>query len=303
MKLDYDRIKRELSIERVLQEYGMLQDLKRSGPKLSGSCPVHKGDNPSAFNVSLDKNLWNCFTNCGGGSVIDLIMVLERVNSRVAVQLGYDFLGIELTNEQSSIYSLKPLPFNLTLDPDNEYLRQRYIDPNTAREFGIGYCKNGIMSGRIAIPIHDMAGNLAAYCGRAINNTQPKYRFPRGFPKSKVVYNLNRVIDSGYDEVAVVEGFFDVFTLHKAGIESVALMGSSLSQDQKKQLLSLEQRLVLMFDGDQAGRRGMEKAISALQGKQPLKVIYLPENVQPEHLGISYLKELLPNRGNAEMSI
>lgn len=293
MKPDYERIKRELSIERVLREYGMSLDLKKSGSQLYGRCPIHNGDNPTAFNVSLEKNLWNCFTHCGGGSVIDLLMAIERVGVREAAKLGYEILGIAVPGENSVTRALKPLKFKLTLEPDHNYLKSRNISPNTAKYFGIGYCTRGMMAGRIAIPIRDAESKLVAYCGRAIDDTKPKYRFPRGFPKNQVVYNLNRVRKNGGGEVVVAEGFFDVFALYAAGIDGVALMGSSLSHYQKKQLLSLERRLAFMFDGDEAGVRGMTKAINALNEKRPFKAIYLPENMQPEHYGPSYLREFL----------
>lgn len=296
MKPDYERIKRELPVERVLHEYGMLQDLKRSGDHLSGSCPIHNGDNPTAFNVSLEKNLWNCFTHCGGGSVIDLLMAIEKVSAREAVLIGNNLLGIDNPKGHTSEPGLKPLKFKLTLDSEHPYLEKRNVTPETAQYFGIGYCSKGIMTSRIAIPIHDVDGNLVAYCGRAIDNTQPKYRFPRGFPKNQVVYNLNRIRNNQGGEVVVVEGFFDVFALYAAGIDSVALMGSSMSRYQKKQLLSLEQRLAFMFDGDEAGSRGMNKAINALHNKRPIKAIYLPKNMQPDHCVPNYLQEFLYGR-------
>lgn len=293
MRPDYERIKRELPVERVLHEYGMLQDLKRSGTRLVGSCPIHNGDNPRAFNVSLEKNLWNCFTHCGGGSVIDLLMAVEHVNAREAARIGSDLLGISDKDGRPSGSVLKPLRFRLSLDHNHSYLKKRNVDSDTANYFGIGHCDKGIMAGRIAIPIHDVDGNLVAYCGRAIDNTQPKYCFPRGFPKNSVVYNLNRIMKAQDKEVVVVEGFFDVFALYVAGVDAVALMGCSLSHHQKKQLFSLEQRLAFMFDGDEAGRRGMHKAIDALHEKRPIKAIYLPENMQPDHYGPNYLQEFL----------
>ena len=296
MKPNYDRIKRELSIERVLQEYGMVQDLKRSGSRISGSCPIHGGDNPSAFNVSLEKNLWNCFTHCGGGTVIDLLMKIEGVRPGEAARLGYDMLGIEDQDGQVSSTSPKPLNFKLTLDPGHPYLEKRPIDIETARHFGIGYCEKGIMAGRIAIPIHDADGRLTAYCGRVVDDSKPKYRFPRGFAKNGVVYNLNRVKSKDDGEIVVTEGFFDVFALYAAGIDAVALMGCSLSLNQKKQLLSLERRLAFMFDGDKAGRRGMHQAIDALQQERPIKAVYLPENMQPEHYGSDHLRAFLYGR-------
>jgi len=293
MRPDYEQIKRELTIEKVLQEYGMLQGLKKSGSRLYGTCPIHNGDNPRAFNVSLEKNLWNCFTHCGGGSVIDLIMAIERVGVREAAKLGYEILGIAVPGEDSVTRALKPLKFKLTLEPDHNYLKSRNVSPETAQYFGTGYCSKGIMTGRIAIPIHDTGNNLVAYCGRAIDDTQPKYRFPRGFPKNQVVYNLNRMRNNQGGEVVVTEGFFDVFALYAAGIDSVALMGSSMSHHQKRQLLSLERRLAFVFDGDEAGMRGMNKAINALHEKRPIKAIYLPENTQPDHYGPNYLREFL----------
>lgn len=84
LKMDFDEIKKRLSIEEVLNYYGIC-NLKRIGNSLHGSCPIHQGDNPRAFNVSLDKNLWNCFTHCSGGSVIDLIMKIENVSLYEAI--------------------------------------------------------------------------------------------------------------------------------------------------------------------------------------------------------------------------
>jgi len=291
MKIDYEKIKKELSIERVLGEYGMMQELKQNGLKFYGKCPIHNGDNPRAFNVSLDKNLWNCFTHCGGGTVIDLLMAIENVNAYEAGKLSYEILGIN--KDENSKHTLKPLEFKLNLEHNHQYLKKRNIDSKTAKHFGIGYCKKGLMAGRVAIPIHDVDGNLIAYCGRAIDNNQPKYFFPRGFHKNMVVYNLNRIIKNKSKEIVIVEGFFDVFALYKAGIDSVAIMGSCLSYYQKKQLISLEKSLILMFDGDKSGSSGMNKAIDVLHKKRPLKVIYLPENTQPEHFNANNLREML----------
>ena len=293
MAIDFEKLKQELSIERVLQEYGMLDDLKRTETRLYGSCPVHHGDNPRAFNVSLDKNLWNCFTHCGGGSVIDLLMKIEKINAKEAAYVGFNMLGMTPEENKSKNQNLKPLKFRLTLKHGHPYLENRNIDAETAKYFGIGYCSKGIMQGRIAIPIHTSEGKLVAYCGRSVNNEEPKYRFPGGFQKSRVVYNLDRVIQTDSKEIVVTEGFFDVFALYKAGINAVALMGSFLSHYQKKQLLSLEKRLVFMFDGDDAGRNGMQKAINSLYGKQPVKAVYLPDNAQPDHYDSNCLQELV----------
>jgi len=292
MMLNYKVLKKELLIETVLEKYGYMDGLKRSGDKLYGACPIHGGDNPKAFNVSLDKNLWNCFTYCGGGSVIDLIMTIEMTDFLDAILIGDSMLGGQ-PDKKIEEYRIKPLNFTLDLNPEHRYLGQRNLKSETIEMFGIGYCDTGIMSGRIAIPIHDTENNLVAYCGRAVDKIEPKYLFPKGFQKNRVVYNLNRVRNSKSKEIAVVEGFFDVFSLWQAGIESVALMGSSMSYTQKHLLSNLEQRLTLMFDGDEAGKKGMQTAAHMLSGNKPLKAIYLPNDIQPEDLNQNELHELI----------
>ena len=66
-------LKRRVSIEQLLQANGCLAAMKRRGDRLVGPCPLHQGDNPRAFVVSLPKNLWYCFTGCrAGGDVVEL---------------------------------------------------------------------------------------------------------------------------------------------------------------------------------------------------------------------------------------
>ena len=61
----------------------------------------------------------------------------------------------------------------------------------------------------MVIPLHDETGHLVAYCGRSWDGTEPRYKFPPGFPKSQVLFNLHRAAVSGEPTGIVVEGFFD----------------------------------------------------------------------------------------------
>jgi hypothetical protein len=73
----------------------------------------------------------------------------------------------------------------------------------------------------------------------------------------QVLYNLGRAIEGNLEarpSVAVVEGFFDCIKVHEAGFRCVALMGSSLSQEQEKLLDRHFAHVVLLFDGDETGR-------------------------------------------------
>ena len=57
----FDRLKQSVSMEQVLQRYGLLERLRRSGESLSGVCPVHRGHNPTQFRVNLSQELLDLF--------------------------------------------------------------------------------------------------------------------------------------------------------------------------------------------------------------------------------------------------
>ena len=82
---EIDRLKREVSVERLAEAHGVR--LKRHGADLIGLCPFHEDHSPSLV-ISPQKNLWNCLGACGkGGSVIDWVMCAEGVSFRHAVEL------------------------------------------------------------------------------------------------------------------------------------------------------------------------------------------------------------------------
>ena len=85
---DMQRIKREITIVRVLEQYPALP-LKTSGAGFSGPCPIHGASKSSrAFHVSADGRAWYCFGACSrGGSVIDLIAALEGCSIKDAATL------------------------------------------------------------------------------------------------------------------------------------------------------------------------------------------------------------------------
>lgn len=128
----------------------------------------------------------------------------------------------------------KPLTFTLkSVDPTHPYLAERGLSEETIREFGVGFFSGkGSMAGRVVIPIHNERGELVAYAGRAIDGTEPRYKFPVGFHKSKELFNLHRVKDAL--SVVVAEGFFDCMKVSQAGYPCVALMGCTMSKAQEK---------------------------------------------------------------------
>jgi DNA primase len=151
----------------------------------------------------------------------------------------------------------------------------------------------GFLAGRCVIPIRDEKRQLVAYVGRAVNGEEPKYRFPSGFRKSQVLFNLDRAMQTGGRNVIVVEGFFDALKVHQAGHPVVALMGTSFSQRQSELLLSHFASATLMLDGDEPGRRAEEFIVQLLIAKLPIHKVELPNHIQPDQLSSAEINILV----------
>src|SRR5438309_8894491 len=80
-------VSESVSIEQILEHYGLMDQLTRKGDQLVGSCPIHKGSKKSRFHVSLGKNVFHCFGDCksnatlhnGGGNLIDFVRMMEGI--------------------------------------------------------------------------------------------------------------------------------------------------------------------------------------------------------------------------------
>lgn len=190
----------------------------------------------------------------------------------------------------------QPLEFQLkSVDTTHPYIRQRGIKPETAQHFGIGYFNGrGSMAGRLVIPIHNEDGDLIAYAGRSVDDSEPKYKLPAGFKKSLVLFNLHRALQTKTKVVVVVEGFFDCLKVSQAGFPyTVALMGSALSEHQEKLLVENFDRVVVMLDGDEGGRSATSEIALRLVRKVFVRVIEMPEGKQPDQLSSEELQKFL----------
>jgi DNA primase len=208
----------------------------------------------------------------------------------------------------------EPLAFELKhLDAEHPYLSQRGLSPESIQLFGLGHCKKGILSGRIAIPIHNHSGQLVAYAGRWLGEPpaqKPKYQFPRGFRKSQEVFNLHRAKEqeAAVSPLFIVEGFFDCMKLWQAGVKRVvALMGSSLSLPQEEQILDLvgaNGQIALLLDEDDAGISGRADALRRFASKAFVRVIELKDVArQPDELSDEQIRELLLQDGSPEYEV
>lgn len=147
---------------------------------------------------------------------------------------------------------------------------------------------------RLMFPICDRQGSPVAFGGRILGNGEPKYlNSPETtlFHKGRLLYGAHLARKSAYDhgEVIVAEGYMDVIALAQGGFtQSVAPLGTALTEDHLAQLFKFAPEPILCFDGDRAGQQAMARAaIRALPVLKPgnaLRFAILPKGEDPDTL-------------------
>jgi DNA primase len=161
------------------------------------------------------------------------------------------------------------------------------------------------LRGRVTFPIRDVRGRVIGFGGRAIAEGQePKYlNTPESpvFRKRESFFGLPDALEPirRLERAVVVEGYFDLVALARAGVEgAVATCGTALSVEHARQLRRRTRRVVLLFDGDEAGQRATERALEVLLPEEiRVHAAVLPSGMDPDDLlarqGPEALQELV----------
>ncbi len=142
---------------------------------------------------------------------------------------------------------------------------------------------------RLIIPTYASTGEVVAFGGRALDDSEPKYLNTTTTPvytKGRGLYALNvaRRAAAVRDALIVVEGYLDCIALHQAGFtHAVASLGTAFTAEQAAELRKYAQRIFVCFDGDDAGLAATAKAIGPLReaGCVPF-VVALPPGDDPD---------------------
>lgn len=157
------------------------------------------------------------------------------------------------------------------------------------RQRGDGYYD--MFRGRVMIPIRSPEGRTIAFGGRLLEGDDgPKYlnsKESRLYDKSSVLYATDQARDEIRKKKSAVlaEGYFDAIGLHQAGVRNaLALCSTALTPGHLQLLHRLEAKeLVLLLDGDEAGRKAVERLAGALlNAGANCRVAVLPEGEDPD---------------------
>lgn len=158
---------------------------------------------------------------------------------------------------------------------------------------------------RIMFPLADARGRVLGFGARAVREgQQPKYLNTAEnelYHKGRQLFGIDRARAAAArgGTVVAVEGYTDVLALHQAGVaESVAIMGTALTQEQLAELHRAAGEVCLALDADRSGREAMLRAGRAARSRRlSLRVVGLPEGRDPADLvakdGVDAFRSLL----------
>lgn len=142
---------------------------------------------------------------------------------------------------------------------------------------------------RIIFPISDIRGNIIAFGGRMLGDGLPKYlNSPETqvYNKSSSLYGLYQAREYCRKEnrIYIVEGYLDVLALYKSGIRNCAAsLGTSLTSMHVKMLKGYAEKMVLVYDGDEAGIRAAARSIEIFANEEAdVSVLILPDKMDPD---------------------
>jgi DNA primase len=209
-----------------------------------------------------------------------------------------------------------------------EYLKGRGLTDETIKRFRLGYAPNGnvlktkflqrgvkedvlletrllspgkdgresfdFFRDRVMFPIFDLRGRPVAFGGRVMGDGEPKYLNSPDTPlfhKGQLLYGMALARESAANkrEIVVAEGYMDVIALAQAGFtQSVAPLGTAMTENQLELLWRMAPEPILCFDGDKAGRgaalRAADRALPLLKPGVSLRFAMMPAGKDPDDI-------------------
>lgn len=190
--------------------------------------------------------------------------------------------------------------FQIGFSPDSwdfttSFLARRGFSLDEAEEAGILSKRNfdgkifDRFRNRIMFPISNPRGETIAFGGRIFEHGEPKYlNSPESpiFDKSKILYGFHtaRASIRSKRQAILFEGYIDVISAYGAGIHNaIATLGTSLTEEQARQIRRTAESVVICYDSDEAGEKAALRAAELLENTGCfVKIAKLPDGYDPD---------------------
>ncbi|HNQ34688.1 MAG TPA: DNA primase [bacterium] len=229
---------------------------------------------------------------------------------------------LQLNNEAAAFYH-RCLTREKEGQPGRDYLQKRKITAATVKEFNLGFAPSGYplerhltaagfsraeieAAGlkfflRVIFPIYNLSSECLGFGGRTVTDAEPKYlNSPETpvFSKGAGLYglSLSRQPIQQKGELLLVEGYLDLIKVYQHGFRNVAAgLGTALTPTQARLIRRFTDRVVLLYDGDRAGRLAARRNLEVLLANDlEISVVTLPDQADPD----SYLDQHGPEALN-----
>ena len=304
-------LKQKVDILDLLEHYEA-QRLNVSDGEVRCCCPIHGGDNSSAFVAKRETGLWYCHTKCQtGGDIYDLVMLIEELNFKEAVRFvaklfDIDISQMEITTRSSEMkkelqnwiktikkLSIKPMKeFDIStlgkLYPINSY---RQFTKKTLSDFNVMYCPN---NKRIVVPIYQRSV-LVGVTMRCTTRSKIKWQhLPEGIKMGEYIFNADNITPSDTDSIILCEGVWDVLNYHQNNYKrAIGSFGAHLTIEQQQYIVKNTYNLMISFDTDSAGINATKRVIEQMQDKMNIKIANIPEGKDAGELNEQEIHEAI----------
>ena len=234
-------------------------------------CPFHNNNRTPAGEVNKESGMFFCFSCRKSADLCELVMhssgrsyfeSIRFIKSKDQVidleqQINQQlYAKPEFTTFDELI--LKRLCNGLlSSDRAKDYFKYRKIEMSSWSKFSLGYSEKQDM---VTVPVHSPDGIPLGFVGRSVEGKE--FKNSPGLPKSKTLFNLNRVKLSS--KVYVVESSFDAIRLDQVGLPAVATLGATISGAQIDLLQKYFNDIIIIADNDEAGSGMKDRIIEKL---------------------------------------
>ena len=234
-------------------------------------CPFHNNSRSPAGEVDKFNGTFFCFSCQHVANLVELVMHTSARSYFEAVRfIKSKETESDLTQEISKKLYVKPeftqydqvlikrLNQQALESPRAmRYYSGRLITEDSVKKFALGFSEKQDM---VTIPVHSPDGMEIGFVGRSIEGKE--FKNTPGLPKSKTLFNLNRVKTA--DRVYVVESSFDAIRLDQCGFPAVATLGANVSNIQTDLLQKYFNNVIVIADNDEAGGNMKDKIVERL---------------------------------------
>ncbi|MDA8919383.1 hypothetical protein N9I13_00115 [bacterium] len=258
-------------------------------------CHHHK----KKLQINLDSQYWHCWVcDSKGRSIQSLLYKLNLDRNEISKihsiygeykpsrnEKEVENIKLRLPKEFKTLYT-KPNSINPSYNQAIHYLKQRSISMDEVLKYNIGYCEEGLYSGRVIIPSYNEEGELNYFVARSFyEDEKMKYKNP---PVSRDVIVFDNQIDWN-EPITLVEGVFDSFSVKR---NVIPILGKFIPRTLKAKINEKGVKVInILLDSDAVDDSTKHADYFIKNGIKVTNII--PDGIDAGEMGFDKVNELL----------